>query len=158
METKQQEKSKFVGKYRFKKFDSVTGKQTWEGPWIENLVVASTNHGLGIIMQHLIGETTYPLEITQGKIGTGTTAPTSGDTDLETVTLAGILRATQDITATSCTIEFYISNTDLANGTYNEFGLFCGTQLFSRSIISPAFTKSTNEDTGIEYLITASNT
>lgn len=158
METKQQSNAGFAGKYRFKKFDSTTGELKSVSPWINNLVVASDNHGLGIIMQQLIGVKTYPLEITQGKIGTGTTPPTSANTDLQTTALAGILRATQTFTATSCTMEFYISNTDLANGTYTEFGLFCGNQLFARSIISPSYSKSTNEDTGIEYLITSSNT
>lgn len=158
MSAKQSSNAGFAGKYRFKTFDSDTGELKRVTPWIDNLVVASNDHGLGIIMQHLIGTTTYPLEITQGKIGTGTTPPTDSDTDLETITFAGIQRATQVISATTCTIELYISNTDLPNGTYTEFGLFCGDQLFARSIISPSYSKSSNEDTGIEYLITASNT
>ncbi len=148
----------FSGKYRFKKFDSLTGEQIWIGPWIENLVVSSANHGLGLITQRIIGLTTYDLEVTQAKIGTGTTAPVDANTDLETITLSGIIRATQSATATTATIDFFIPASDLANGTYTEFGLFCGAQLFARSIITPSYTKSTNEDTGVEYIITATNT
>lgn len=160
-----------AGKYRFKKFvpfeneadydDPVklaAREAYWQSEWIDNLVVAGANHGLGIITRRLVGDNTYSLEINQAKIGTGTTAPTNADTDLQTVSLAGILRATQAHTPTSVTLEFFISTTDLANGTYNEFGIFCGDQLFARSIITPAYTKATSEDTGIEYVIILTNT
>lgn len=171
MSKEQNDKSGVAGKYRWKKYVPFENVADYEdpakmaarmpievGPWIDNLVVAGTNHGLGLITKQLIGITTYPLEITQAKIGTGTTAPTNSDTNLQTPTLAGILRSTQSATATVATMEFFISNTDLPNGTYTEFGLFCGDQLFARSIISPSYSKATNEDSGFEYVITLSNT
>ena len=155
------------GKYRFKTYKSIDEgleeialeqrEVQRVSDWHHNLVVYSNNHGLGIIAQHLIGMTTYPLEITQLKIGTGTNAPNAANTDLQTVVTAGIPRALQSITPTSVTIEFYVSSTDLPNGTYNELGIFCGDQLFARSLITPAYTKATNEDTGVEYIITLSN-
>lgn len=145
------------GRYRFKTIDSDSGELKRVSKWIDNLIVHSTNHGLGIISQQLIGITTYPLEITQLKIGTGTSAPNAANTDLQTVTLANVPRAVQSFTPTSVTIEFYIPSASLPNGTYNELGLFCGNQLFSRSLITPAYTKATNEDTSIEYIITLSN-
>jgi hypothetical protein len=157
MNNKQLDKAGVTGKYRFKTYDSDSGELLRKSEWVDNLVVAGTNHGLGLFMQNLIGISTYPLEITHAKIGTGTTATANGDTDLETITFGPILRATQQFTATSATIEFFISNNELPNGTYTEFGLFCDQQLFARSIISPSYSKSTNEDTGIEYIITSTN-
>lgn len=155
------------GKYRFKTYQSVeegleeVALEQREikriSDWHHNLVVYSNDHGLGLIAQHLIGLTTFPLEITQLKIGTGTAAPNAANTDLQTPVASGIPRAIQSITPTTVTIEFYVSSAELANGTYNELGIFCGNQLFARSIISPAYTKATNEDTGIEYVLTLSN-
>lgn len=139
------------GKYRFRVYDSITGEHKRTTDWIENLIVSSDTHGLNLIVRQLLGTTTYPLAITQAKIGTGTTAPALTDTDLETTTLDGILKANQSISNNSCIIEFFISDLDLTNGTYTEFGIFAGDQLFARSLISPTFTKSSNEDTSVDY-------
>jgi hypothetical protein len=124
-----------------------------------NLVVLSANAGLGIVMQHLYGTTTYPLELTTAAIGTGNTAPADGDTALETPVVTGILRAVGELTdpATLYT-EWFITNDELPNGEYKEFGLYAGTQLFTRALIeSPTHTKADNEDTLIVYTVTASN-
>lgn len=145
------------GAYRFKIYDSETGKFKRETDWHKNLVVYSTNHGLGMIAQQLIGITTYPLEITQLKIGTGTNPVNAANTDLQTTVTSGIIKATQSFTSTSATMEFFIPNAILPNGTYTELGIFCGNQLFARSLISPSFTKATNEDVGVEYIINLSN-
>jgi hypothetical protein len=159
---------KIKGSYRFVKYEYNPAsleevplserKKIWEGPLIENLIVINGNHGLNIVCQHIIGDDTYPLEITQAKIGSGTTAAASTDTDLETIELAGIIRANQSYTGGVATLQFFMPSDDLANDTYTEFGIFCGSQLFARSIISPSFTKSTNEDTGVDYTLTFTNT
>lgn len=126
-------------------------------PTINNIVSTATNHGLNIIAQNLTGIDTYPIEITQAKIGTGTNTPAATDTDLQTAVLSGILRANQSSSGPVATLSFFINDGDLSNGTYNEFGIFCGNQLFARSLISPAYTKASGEDTTIEYTITFSN-
>ena len=125
------------------------------GP-IKNLVVSSTGYGRNLIMRQLTGDVTYGIEITQGKIGSGTTAPTDNDTDLETAVLSNINVAEVSVANDVAIISFFIPSGDLANGTYNEFGMFIGSQLFARSIISPAFTKGSNEDTSIDYSLTLS--
>lgn len=167
-EITQQDKTGIAGKYRIHRYKPIDAtleevplddrERVSTSEWIDNLVVSSTTTGIGLITSRLIGQTTYDLAITQAKIGTGTTAPVNADTDLETTVLAGILRAKQSATATTATIEFFISGDDIANGNYTEFGIFAGTRLFARSIISPTFSKSTAEDVGIEYIITISNT
>lgn len=129
----------------------------WEGPWVSNLVMDGVDNGTGLITQRMIGITTYDIIITSGAIGTGATAPADGNTALQTPTLTGILIARQSKTSNSATIEFFIPGNSLANGTYTEFGIYCGTRLFARSIISPSYSKSTNEDSGIEYVISVTN-
>lgn len=127
-------------------------------PVIHNKIMFSLNHGVNLFLRHLGGDDTYPLELDNCSIGTGTTAPGDSDTDLETPVLEDVPRATIEFTAVDqITTEWFMTNDELADGTYNEFGLFCGTQLFCRSIISPAHTKASNEDTLVEYIINAGN-
>lgn len=151
------EKNGISGKYRFITKRAGTDEVIRETDWIENLVMNGTDTGVNLIMKTLIGTTTIN-EITSASIGTGTTAPTDGDTDLETPVTTDIPRGTQNISPTNVlTILFFIPDGDLPNGTYNEFGLFCETQIFSRSIISPAYVKGSTEDTIVEYRIEITN-
>lgn len=124
---------------------------------VENLIVHSANHGVQLFLQHLGGVTTYPLALDNCSIGSGTTAPADGDTDLDTPEVEDIPVATIDINTNDIVTTWFFSDDELPNGTYEEFGIFCGTQLFARSLISPAHTKGTNEDTLIEYTISVDN-
>jgi len=160
---------KVRGRYRFKKLrpiedealDAITPLEDREvisvGPWIHNLVVAGDYRGLGLIAARMGGDTTHDIQITTASIGTGTTPPTDADTDLETEVLDDIPRASQEHDERSVMVGFFIPTADLPNGTYNEFAVWCGTRLFARSLMIPAFTKSTNEDVGIEYLFELDN-
>jgi hypothetical protein len=126
---------------------------------IENLIMLDQDTGLNLLMQHLLGDNTFPLEIDSAAIGTGTTAPADSDTSLETPVVTGIPRAIGELTdERTLYLEFFITNDELPNGEYTEFGLFCGTQLFARSLIeSPTYTKNDNQDTLIVYTIQVTN-
>lgn len=126
-------------------------------PVHHNLIMLDTNTGLNLFMQHLAGDDTFPLVIDNASIGTGTTPPTQSDVDLVTPVLEDILVAISELTGVGTLYtEWFMTNDELANGEYTEFGLFCGTQLFARSLIqSPTHTKEDNEDTLIAYTITA---
>lgn len=128
-------------------------------PVHENLIMLDTDVGLNLFLQHLSGDDTFPLELTTASIGTGTTPPSDSDTDLETPVTEDIPRAIGEITDPATFYsEWFISNDELPNDEYTEFGLFAGTQIFCRSLIeSPTHTKSDNEDTLIVYSIIASN-
>jgi len=153
------EKSGVAGQYRIRTYRAGTKELIRETDWIKNLVVNNANNGVNLIAQRLIGLTTYDIEITQAKIGTGTTPPTDADTDLETPVTSNIPRATQIVSPTNlAVITFFIPDVDLPNGTYNEFGLFCGNQLFARSLILPSYTKASAEDTTVEYSLEIFNT
>jgi hypothetical protein len=128
-------------------------------PVHHNLIMLGTDTGLNLFMQHLSGDPVYPIELTSASIGTDDTAPANGDTDLGAPVTEGIQRAYGELTAVDTFYsEWFISNDELPNGEYKEFGLFAGTQLFCRSLIeAPTHTKASNEDTLITYTITASN-
>lgn len=146
------------GRYRITQTDSQTGRVLWRSDWINNLVMNGVNTGVAIVANRLVGDFTYDLEITKCKIGTGTTAPADGDTDLETPTFTKNSVALRSVAGNVVSLSFYLNTTELANGTYTEFGIFAVNQLFARSIISPSYVKGTNQDTTIEYEITVNNT
>lgn len=148
---------KLKGSYTLKVFKAGT-KELLRESHHENLVVLNANRGLNLLIQALGGLTIYPLEIDNASIGTGDNVPADSDTDLETPVLENIIKARTTINVDNLILEFFMTNDELANGTYTEFGLFCGNQLFARSIISPSHTKADFEDTLIEYTITADNT
>lgn len=153
-----EENKKPTGRYRFKTYRAGTKDLIRTSEWNENLIVSGVGgYGLNVICRTLGGDTSIPLAIDELQMGTGTTAPVAGNTGLQTPVVTGISRAGQVITATAVTLEFFLSDLEVPNGTYNEVGIFCGNpgnqKLFARSIISPAFTKATAEDTEIEYEI-----
>ena len=153
------DKSGITGKLRFITLKAGTEIVLRRSKWHKNLVVSNTDHGLNLVLQHLIGTTTYTLEITQAKIGDDNTAVTNNDTDLGNAIVSDIAIAKVTETTTSqITFEFFIADSELAENTYEEFGIFATDQLFARTVISPAYVKSVGEDTKVEYVINLSNT
>jgi hypothetical protein len=147
--------SAITGSYIIRKYKTGTKELIWESEPIKNLIVSgSGGYGRNIIARILANDNTYPLPITSASIGTDSTAPTNADTDLIAPVLEDIGVADEEVTDNVVVLSFFISNSELANGTYKEFGLFCGTKLFARSIITPSYVKGTNEDTTVEYTIT----
>lgn len=147
-----------TGRYRFCTTDSITGDILRYSDWNHNLVVNGTATGVNLIARLLGNDSTYPLPITKCKIGTGTTAPTNSDTDIEAGGVTKSTVADQVVSGNVVTLSFFYTSAELPNGTYTEFAIFCVNQLFARSIISPSYTKGTNEDTTVEYEIQVSNT
>ena len=143
-------------KGRYKIITLQNGTVVGATDWIPNLVMAGASNGIGLITKQLFGDTTYPLAITSAEIGTGSTAPNVADTNLETPVLTAIPIRTKSSTTTSVEFSFFIPDADLPNGTYREFALRCGTQLFARSLIAPVYTKASGQDAIVVYEITAS--
>lgn len=126
-------------------------------PWSKNLVLASLSTGLGLIARRLAGDETYDVIITSGEIGSDDSATTEGMTDLVDPVVTGIQLADTSFTAKQTVLQFFLPDAELPDGTYAEFLIRCGTQAFARAVISPAFTKATNEDSTVEYLINHNN-
>lgn len=125
------------------------------GP-IPNRVVSSDGYGRNLLIRQLGGDTTYPLEIDSAALGDGNTAAADGDTGLGNSLVSGISITDKTITNNQLQVDVFVADGTLANDTYEEFGLFCGGRLFSRIIISPAYTKASGEDTLLTYTLTLS--
>ena len=142
------------GKYRITTFKAGTKDVVRQSDWIDNMIVSSSGYGLNLIARLLANDNTYPLTITQAKIGDDNTAVVVGDTDLGNTLVGGILVANQVVADNVVTFLFFMSDSELPDDTYEEFGIFCTNQMFARSVISPAYTKSTLEDTQVDYELT----
>lgn len=121
---------------------------------VNNLLVSSDGYGKNIVARQLVGDTTYQIEIDSAAIGTDNTAPSTSDTALGASVLSGIAVADSEALNNVATLDFFIADGSLANGTYYEFGLFANSRLFARSIISGGYAKSSGEDTQVSYEIT----
>lgn len=143
------------GQYRVNK---VRKGKTITGEWQDNLIMIDNNAGWNLVFRQLAGTITNLL-IDELKIGTGTTAPTETDTDIETEAVAGIPVATVDATTNPDEVVwvFFIPDRDLPEDEYTEIALFSAGRIFSRILLSPTYEKESGDDTMIEYKITASN-
>jgi hypothetical protein len=129
-----------------------------------NLIMDSPGYGLDLIIQRLVGMNTYSLNILYGEIGIGATAPALTDTALTAPTNRAAVGFQQDYGTTDAIFQFFFSDSQLANQTYNEFGTFVdgaatiGTgQIFNHSLLTPAYAKSGGTDTSVEVDINVSN-
>lgn len=135
--------------------DTLKAQPLFTSKEIKNLIVTGTGYGVDILTRALGGDTTYQVEIDSAKIGTGTNTPAASDTDLQTAVLSGIAVASVSYPGNGqVIISFFIPNADLANNTYTEFGIFANSRLFARSLITPNFTKGSNQNTTVDYTIT----
>lgn len=148
------EQTTIKGRLRIKSF--VDGKMVYCSGWQNNLVTEADTHGLNRIIRLLAGQNT-PIGITKGKIGTGNTAPTVADTNLETP-IEDVEIANITITdTTTVLIEFFISSAFLPDNTYREFGTFIGDKMFSRALLDTPYEKAGLADTAIDYEFNISN-
>lgn len=145
------------GRYRIIATDSITGEVISTTPWINNLVMNGTFTGVNTVANRIIGVTTHDITITKAKIGTGTATPADSDTDLQTPVFTKNSIADGSVSGNIATLSIFMSDAELANGTYTEFGIFAGNDLFARSLIVPSYTKTTNQDSTFEYQLTVNN-
>lgn len=148
------------GRVRVTTFRAGTKKIIKRGKWSKNLVVSGTDTGRNLICQRLGGTNTHSLNITHADIGTGTNTPQNSDTELQTPVVRGALTAAI-ISSNIVTLQFFFSDSALANGTYTEVGSFVdgsGTvstgQLFNRALFGSPYTKVTGQDTTVEVELT----
>jgi len=157
---KLKENSGITGIITIRKFRAGT-KELLQELKFRNLVVTGTGgYGRNIIARRLGSDNTYSLNITHGEIGTGTNAPTNGDTALQTPTVR-VATTLAIVTNNIVNLQFFFSDATLPNGTYREFGTFIdGTatlgsgRLFNRALFSTAYAKASGEDTTVEVEFT----
>jgi hypothetical protein len=129
-----------------------------------NLVMDSPNYGLDLIIQRLVGNNTYSLNLQWIEIGTGTTTPTVNDTGLASPSLRLPISFQEDYGATDAIVQAYVTDANLPNATYGEVGSFVdgsssigSGQLFNHALISPTYAKVSGQDTTIEIDLTIVN-
>jgi len=130
------------------------GKKVREIGPIHNKVVSSDGYGRNLLIRQLAGDTTYPIEIDSIAVGDSSTAAADGDTGLGNSLVSGISITEMTVSNNQLTVKVFVSDGSLANDTYEELGFFCNGRLFSRIIISPAYTKASGEDTLFTYTLT----
>lgn len=149
---------KITGEVRITKYKAGTKEILWQSPWMKNLVVNNSNRGRNLIVQRLVATNTYTLNITYGEIGTSAGSPTASDVGLGTPTVrVATSLASVGVGLNVAQLQFFFTDGQLPNGTYQEFGTFVdGTtatasgQLFNHILLSTPYTKAAGEDTTVE--------
>jgi hypothetical protein len=123
----------------------------------QNLVMQSPNFGKDLIIQRLVGINTYSLNILFGEIGTGATVPALTDTGLTAPTNRASVGFQQDFGTTDAVFQFFFTDSQLVNQTYNEFGTFVdgsatigSGQIFNHALFATPYTKVAGQDTTCE--------
>lgn len=127
----------------------------------ENLIMTGSLTGRDLLVQYLINGTTYTGGLNYGALGTGSTAPAAGDTQLTTESARATPSIANDLSNNQAQLQFYFPDANLANGTYREVGTFMnGTasantgKLFNHALLGAAYTKTAGTDTTLEVDIT----
>jgi hypothetical protein len=123
---------------------------------IPNRVVMSSGYGRNLIARQLAGDTTYPLIIDNASLGDDNTAAADAQTDLVSPLVEDIPITDSSAVDDVVHVDVFVADANLPDDTYEEFGLFCGDQMFARVVISPAYTKAAGEDTLFSYELTLS--
>lgn len=156
MKTVVKENHGIVGKYKIITYKAGTKEILRQTPWQKNLIMLGTNTGKSLILQRLAGNNTYSLNITHLDIGTGSTAPAVSDTAL-TAAVARASTTVATIVGATLSLQFFLTDAELANGSYNEIGTFVdgsaglGTgKIFNHALFGTTYVKATGEDTTIQ--------
>lgn len=127
----------------------------------KNLIMQGTNIGKDLIVQRLLGGNTYSLNINWGAIGTSSAVVAVTDTKLGVEIIRTAVASTTNVGNNQAQIQFFFSDSVLANDTYKEFGMFVdGTsakdsgQIFNHASFTVAYVKVAGSDTTVECDVT----
>lgn len=132
------------------------GVEVWKSEPLKNKVVTSTGYGRNLIARALAGDATYPITIDSAAIGDSTTAAADGDTALISSLVSSIPITNLTVSNNVLTVDVFVSDDNLPDDTYAEFGLFANSRMMTRIIISPSYTKGAGEDTLFTWTLTIS--
>ena len=146
---------KILGQVKWQKFKAGTKQLIAESQWSPNQVIATDGRGIYLFLDHLTGDDTYSIPITHADMGDDDTAATATDIDLgnglERASIGAVSRS-----GSTATFRFFYADALTSDDTYKEFGMFIGSQLFSRAVFSSPYSKSSGENTRLDYKITLS--
>lgn len=123
----------------------------------KNLVMQGTNTGTGLLIQRLVGVTTYSGTVNYGSLGSSSTAPAVTDTQLGAEVARVIPSTFVAVNPTMATFQFFFPDANLPNGTYPEWGTFVdgsatlnSGQIFNHALLSTPYSKSSGTDTTVQ--------
>lgn len=144
--------SKITGKFRFIFSDPITKEVTHTTEWQENLISKASNCGHNIIIQHLYGDVTYPLEITRARFGTTNVTPLETHSDIDTPLAYDIQIASREyISVTEVKFYFFAPNVYIPDDTYYTFACYASNKVFGMHLLDTPLVKSGATDITIEY-------
>lgn len=150
------------GRVRIIKHRAGTGEVIEEGPWQDNLIMQGSYTGIGLLLANLANDYTYNAAISWIAIGTSGTAPAITDTVLGAeVARAPATNQQVSVGAGTVTIQGFIADAQLSNGTYLEVGSFVGGsssvntgQIFNHILLGSPYVKGSGQDTTIQVQFT----
>lgn len=144
--------SRVAGTLTIRKFRQ--GKLAFESTPLPNKVVSGNGgYGRNLLVRALAGDGTYPVKIDTVRLGDDDTTPTDADTDLGNVLVSDIPITNMTAADNVLNVDVFVTDANLPDDTYEEFGLFCAGRLFARIIIDPAYTKEAGDDTLFTYTL-----
>ena len=134
----------------------------------KNMVMQGSFTGLDLIIQWIIGQmatgqgaAAYQNGINYGEIGTGNTAAALSNTALVAPVARTVPTLQQDFGLTQAIVQFFFSDANLANNTYNEFATWVnGTaslgsgRIFNRVVFASPYVKVAGQDTTVQVAFT----
>jgi hypothetical protein len=126
----------------------------WQSPRMRNKVVTSEGYGRNLILRWLSGDETLPITIDTASVGDSNTAAADAQTDLISPLVEDIPITNMTATNNVLNVDVFVSDANLPDDSYQEFGLFMAGRLLARVVISPAYTKASGEDTLFSYELT----
>jgi len=126
--------------------------------WQKNKVVNAADVGVQLLVKQMAGETALPIAIDTLSIGTGTAARTTSMTDLQTPVTTGIPFTKREAVGNEWAGDFFILDSELPDGTYNELGIFMSSRLYATVLIDGGFSKVSGEDLLVTYKTTLTPT
>jgi hypothetical protein len=130
------------------------GELVRQSPRMRNKVVTSEGYGRNLILRWLAGDATLPIVIDSAAVGDDDTAAADADTGLGNALVSDIPITNMSVTDNVLNVDVFVSDANLPDDTYEEFGLFMNGRMLTRVIISPAYTKASGEDTLFSYELT----
>ena len=125
------------------------------GPF-SNKFVSSSGYGRNLLLRHMAGDDALPIELTSVALGDGSTAAADGDTALGNELIDDIPLTNISVANNVLSLDAFVSDANLPDDTYAEFGVFATDRLMARVVIDPTYTKATGEDTLFSYELTFS--
>lgn len=146
------EENRLAGVLTVRKFRD--GVLVWESEPMPNKIVMSSGYGRNLVVRALAGDQTYTLTIDSASLGTSNAARADGQTDLVAPTVTDIPITNKTAVDGTLSVDVFVGDANLPNGTYREFGLKCNGRLFASIALASDYVKATGDDTLFTYQLT----